>query len=159
MESCPSYQLATQERFHVPCGSTRRTLSVLHSIQERAPVTVVEYQHVGLELVARTRRKMKIPSLPQQHLLRQILHQSRKNISMHLRLNRMYLSMRNIKMHQNLLKGHPTLAHTTRAPPPPFYPKGGEGGFLLRRQEDRRRPHSLRAEGGSPGRHGRWMEA
>ena len=39
-ESCPSFRLEIQERFHIPCGSTRRTLSVQHSIQGREPVTV-----------------------------------------------------------------------------------------------------------------------
>ena len=39
--SCPSSQLAIQERFHIPCGSTRQTLSVQPSIQGREPVTVV----------------------------------------------------------------------------------------------------------------------
>ncbi len=37
---CRSFLLAMQERFHIPCGSTRRTLLVLHSIQVREPVTV-----------------------------------------------------------------------------------------------------------------------
>ncbi len=40
LESCLSYQLATQELFHIACGSMWRTLSGLHSIQERGPVTV-----------------------------------------------------------------------------------------------------------------------
>ena len=39
--SCPSSQLVIQERFHIPCGSMRQTLSVQPSIQERDPVTVV----------------------------------------------------------------------------------------------------------------------
>ena len=38
-ESCLSYQLAKQERFHTACGSTRRILSARHSIQERGQVT------------------------------------------------------------------------------------------------------------------------
>jgi hypothetical protein len=34
-----SYQLATQDRFHTACVSTRRILSALHSIQEWGQVT------------------------------------------------------------------------------------------------------------------------
>ncbi len=41
-ESCLSYQLATQKRFHTACGSTRRILSALRLIQERGPVTEAE---------------------------------------------------------------------------------------------------------------------
>ncbi len=39
--SCPSFQLAIKERFHIPCGSTQQTLSVQPSRQGREPVTVV----------------------------------------------------------------------------------------------------------------------
>ncbi len=40
-ECCLSYQLVKQdsERFHTACGSTRRILSALHSIQDRGQVT------------------------------------------------------------------------------------------------------------------------
>jgi hypothetical protein len=56
--------MATQEQFHIPFCSMLRTLSALHSIQERALVAV--YQHVSLELVTVNAPKMKKSSLPQQ---------------------------------------------------------------------------------------------
>ena len=62
-ESCLSSQSVIQERFHIPCGSTRRTLSVQNSIQVRDPMTVayggMSTVNTGLGLVARTRQKMK----------------------------------------------------------------------------------------------------
>jgi hypothetical protein len=38
-ESCLSYQLVKQERFHTACGSTRRILWAQQSMQERGQVT------------------------------------------------------------------------------------------------------------------------